>query len=68
MVLAHLLRIDELTMKSCSNLPPKMQVAMELLGKALESFFDGVNFAAILLTGAMEEILGTCVGTTNHRG
>jgi hypothetical protein len=55
-------------MKSCSNLPPKMQVAMELLGKALESFFDGVNFAAILLTGAMEEILGTCVGTTNHRG
>lgn len=61
MVLAHLLWTDELIVESTSNLTPKMLVAMELLGKALESYFDGANFAAIHLAGAAEEILGTYV-------
>ena len=48
---------------------PKMQVAKELLDRALETYFDGAYFAAIHLAGGAEEILGTYVtritGTDN---
>jgi hypothetical protein len=52
-----------------SGITPKMQVAKELLDKALESYFDGAYFAAIHLAGGAEEILGRYVtritGTDN---
>lgn len=61
MVLAYLLWADKLSMTETQGLTPKMQVADELLEKALESYFDGAYFAAIHLAGAAEEILGVYV-------
>lgn len=46
---------------SVSGMTPKIQVAKELLDKALESYFDGAYFAAIHLAGGAEEILGQYV-------